>query len=96
MEKNTESVENKLQELIDRNNLGKILTIDTVKDLVWHEEGDKAFNEFTERVLGYFNNIRDVDELNGILQVFNDAWNYFPHKCLNGQSPAQVVGEDKK
>jgi hypothetical protein len=87
-----ESVENKLQELINQYNLGSVLTVDVVKDLVWREEGDKAFNDFIEEAFGYFKDIKDVNELNRILQTFNDAWNYFPHKSLNGKSPMQVVG----
>jgi len=93
--KNAESVENKLQELINQYNLGEVLTIDMIKDLVWREEGDKAFNSFIEKASNHFNNIKDVNELNRVLQVFNDTWNYFPHKCLNGKSPMQAVEESK-
>jgi len=93
---NVKSVENKLQELINQNNLGGILTVEMIKDLVWQEEDDKAFNGFIQKTLGYFNDIKDIDELNRILQIFNGAWNYFPHKCLDGKSPMQVVGESKK
>lgn len=89
------SVENKLQELINQYNLGKVLTVDVVKDLIWDEEGDEAFDNFIQRAFGYFKNVKDINELNSILQVFNDAWNYFPHKSLNGKSPMQVVAESK-
>jgi uncharacterized protein with von Willebrand factor type A (vWA) domain len=91
----TESVENKLQELINQYNLGKVLTVDVVKDLVWDEEGDEAFDNFIQRTFGYFKGVKDINELNSILQVFNDAWNYFPHKSLNGKSPMQIVEESK-
>ncbi len=93
---NVELIEKKLQELINQNNLGGILTVEMIKDLIWHEEDDKAFNGFVQKTLGYFNDIKDIDELNRILQIFNDAWNYFPHKCLDGKSPMQAVGESKK
>jgi len=92
---NVKSVENKLQKLIDQYKLGEVLTIGMIKDLIWCEEGDKAFNDFIEEAFGHFKDVKDINELNRILQVFNDAWNYFPHKSLNGKSPMQVVEESK-
>lgn len=86
-------VENKLKELISQYNLEKVLTVGAVKDLIWEEEGDEAFDGFIQKTFSYF---KDVKELNSVLQVFNDAWNYFPHKCLNGKSPMQVTEEGKK
>ena len=25
------------------------------------------------------------------MQVIQDAWNYFPHRCLDGKSPAELM-----
>lgn len=30
-------------------------------------------------------------ELESVLELATDAWNYFPHKLLNGKSPAEMV-----
>ena len=88
---NAESVTNKLQELIKQYDLEEILTIDMIKDLIWHEEGDKAFHDFIAEAFGYFKDIKDTNELNRVLQVFNDAWNYFPHKSLDGLCPMEKI-----
>ena len=92
---NIKLAENKLQELINQYNLNEILTIDAVKDWIWREEGDDAFNGFNEKILDHFKDVRDIDEFNRILQIFNEAWNYFPHKCLNGKSPMQTTTESR-
>ena len=86
-------MEDKLKELISKNNLGEILTLDMIKDLIWREDGDKAFSEFTKKVISYFKNIKGINELNNIMQAFSDAWNYFPHKSLGGLSPTEKILE---
>ncbi len=30
-------------------------------------------------------------DLNEVLQITNDAWNYFSHKTLNGKSPFEIA-----
>ncbi len=32
-------------------------------------------------------------ELDNIIESINDAWNYFPHKVLDGLSPAEKILE---
>lgn len=94
--KDVKSVENRLKELISQNNLGEVLTMDMIKDWIWREEGEKSFGEFTKKVTSYFKNIKDINELNIMMQVFSDAWNYFPHRMLGGLSPAQKMLEYEK
>jgi len=38
-----------------------------------------------------YNEKNHSKEIEKILQLINDAWNYFPHKCLKGLSPAEMV-----
>jgi hypothetical protein len=49
--------------------------------------------ERIEALLGFFRrsmeNIDD-DDIDGFLTVIQDAWNYFPHRFLDGQCPAEV------
>lgn len=33
----------------------------------------------------------DPMELENVLELATDAWNYFPHKILKGKSPAEMV-----
>lgn len=35
-------------------------------------------------------------ELENIIEILNDAWNYFPHKILDGLCPAEVLSQDQK
>jgi len=32
-------------------------------------------------------------ELQNVLELVNDAWNYFPHKVIEGLSPAEKLLE---
>ncbi|MBI3282608.1 hypothetical protein HYZ70_00855 [Candidatus Curtissbacteria bacterium] len=35
-------------------------------------------------------------ELENIMDILNDAWNYFPHKILDGLCPAEVLSQNQK
>lgn len=37
----------------------------------------------------------DPMELENILEMATDAWNYFPHKILDGKSPMEVSDESR-
>lgn len=50
----------------------------------------KANNDYQEKWISYFAAEPDIDKLNKVLSVFTDAWNYFPHKSLNGKSPLDM------
>lgn len=56
----------------------------------------EAVNRYQKQCLQLFPEPNDVDEMNNILQVFIDAWNYFPHKELGGKAPNDLVQEAMK
>ena len=56
-----------------------------VKDAIFHEED----TDDMMKVVGMFDRGGDTSELSNILELVSDAWNYFPHKILNGLSPAE-------
>ncbi len=35
-------------------------------------------------------------ELESIIEILNDAWNYFPHRILNGLCPVEVLHQNKQ
>lgn len=35
-------------------------------------------------------------ELENIMEILNDAWNYFPHKILNGLCPVEILSQNQK
>jgi len=97
--KNKKEVEKELQNLIDRYHLNEKLTVEVIKNWVFEEKGEtvtESARRFQKRALDYFKNLKDIDELNEVLGIISDAWNYFPHKSLGGKSPAQLVKEELK
>ena len=60
-----------------------------VKDAIFHEED----NDDMMKVVAMFDRGGDATELENVLELVTDAWNYFPHKILNGLSPAEKLLE---
>lgn len=68
-------------------------TLDDVKDIVYNEEdtGDM------QKIIAMFDTGEESGpELSTVLETVTDAWNYFPHKLLNGLSPAEISLKGKK
>lgn len=66
-------------------------TLDDVKDAIYNEEE----NDDMQKVIAMFDDGNPVN-LSNAVEIATDAWNYFPHKVLNGLSPAEVLLEHKK
>ena len=67
-----------------------------VKKWVYEESGDPlgASHKFQDKFFEYFD--KTGADINEILQIATDAWNYFPHKTLGGKSPEQIIKEYQK
>ena len=65
-------------------------TLDHVRDAIYNEED----NDDMMKVVAMFDPGGDASELSDILELATDAWNYFPHKILDGISPADKLLED--
>jgi hypothetical protein len=63
--------------------------LDDIKEIIYNEESQ---DDLTQIVM-MFDNGQNLDEMNTILETTNDAWNYFPHKLLDGLSPAEKLLE---
>lgn len=83
-------IEQELIELLKETK--SVFTLDHVKDVIYHEEE----NDDMMKVVAMFDRGGDFSELSYILELTNDAWNYFPHKCLNGLSPMEMILKSKK
>ena len=57
-----------------------------VKNAIFNEEE----TDDMMKVVAMFDRGGDASELSNILELVTDAWNYFPHKLLNGLSPAEM------
>lgn len=66
-----------------------VFTLEHIKDIIYHEEE----TDDMMKVVAMFDRGGDISELSNILELTNDAWNYFPHKILNGLSPAEKILE---
>jgi hypothetical protein len=78
------------QELVDMlKETESDFTLDHVRDVIFHEED----NDDMMKVVAMFDRGGDASELSNVLELVTDAWNYFPHKALNGLSPAEKLLE---
>ena len=78
------------QELLDMLKETKSdFTLQNIKDVIYHEED----NDDMMKVVTMFDRGGDISELSNILELTNDAWNYFPHKIIGGISPAEKLLE---
>jgi hypothetical protein len=77
-------------------------TLDHVRDAIFYEEETDdmmkvvAMFDPSSRTQGvHYGAGRggDASELSNILELVNDAWNYFPHKVIGGLSPAEKLSE---
>ena len=76
------------QELSDMlKETGSDFTLDHVRDAIYHEED----NDDMMKVVAMFDRGGDATELENVLELVTDAWNYFPHKVLGGISPAEKL-----
>ena len=57
-----------------------------VKDVIYNEKEQ----EDMMHVMAMFDRGRP-DELSEVLDLVTDAWNYFPHKALDGKCPTEMV-----
>lgn len=94
--KKSQQFEKELKEFIEKFlPVGK-MSVETVKKWVYEENGAplEAVHKFQDNFFKYFDgNGADINEL---LQIAMDAWNYFPHKSLGDKSPFQVTEEYQK
>lgn len=56
-----------------------------ILDIIYHEEE----TDDMMKIVAIFDQV-DPMELENILELATDAWNYFPHKILNGKAPAEM------
>ncbi|MBU4331805.1 hypothetical protein KKD19_04025 [Patescibacteria group bacterium] len=95
--KKVSEVEKNLQKLLNDYKLSNKLTVAKIKSWIFNDDGEGAMdasNRFQKKWIQYFKDIQNIDELNKIMQVFVDAWNYFPHKSLNNKSPQEVFEQE--
>ena len=88
-------VEKELEELIHRLKIDDQISVQWVKDFTYNF--DLPTNQISKKYFGKLMDLipRDVSEkdFEKAMQVFNDAWNCFPQKIMNGKSPQDKLDE---
>jgi hypothetical protein len=67
-------------------------SLEHVKDVIYNEEDSNDY----QHVVTMFDRGGNISELSNIFELVSDAWNYFPHKALNGLSPTEKLLEYQK
>ena len=83
--KTRKEIEKKLKELLKQTKSD--FSLEDIKEIIYNE---KDQNDLA-KIIEMFDNGQNIDDLNSVLAIVNDAWNYFPHKCLEGLSPAEKL-----
>jgi len=79
-------LENKLKEV------GSDFDVEYIKQIIFEEDGTDDLTD----IIMLFDTGQGAVELQDILEIVNEAWNYFPHKVLNGLSPAEKLSEYRR
>jgi hypothetical protein len=85
-----EEIEEDLNQLLKETHSD--FSIRDIKDIIYEEEDHYDLM----KIVAMFDRGGDALELENILELAGDAWNYFPHKLLGGISPAEKALEHKK
>ncbi|MBI5152417.1 hypothetical protein HZA39_02690 [Candidatus Peregrinibacteria bacterium] len=93
--KTIKQVEDSLSSLIKKYRIQEKITVDEIKKWIWNASGHamEAVNQYHKKCFQLFPEPKDIDEMNDIMQVFTDAWNFFPHKELAGKAPNDLFQE---
>lgn len=66
-------------------------SLQDVKDAIYNETEEDDMTD----IIAMFDRGGDASELSNILELVTDAWNYFPHKLLDGRSPSEILESNK-
>lgn len=68
---------------------GSEFGLEDIKEIIYNEDGADAMTD----IIAMFDTGQGAIELQNIMETINDAWNYFPHKIIDGMSPAEKILE---
>lgn len=67
-------------------------SLEDIKDIIYYESSNDDFH----KLIAMFDRGGDASELDNILELVTDAWNYFPHQSLDGLSPTEKIQESRE
>lgn len=87
--KKCKETERELSRLLKK--INSPFSIEHIKDIIYREKDDDDL----VKIISIFDRGGGVKELEQILEIVNDAWNYFPHKNLGSLCPMDKILEYK-
>lgn len=88
--KRQKEIEEELQEMLDERK--SEFDLGYIKKIIYDEQDDDCLMQ----IVSIFDRGGDASELDNILEIVNDAWNFFPHKCLGGLCPMEKIVKENK
>jgi len=85
--KKRKEIEKEISQMLKE--INSLFNLGHIKDIIYHEED----SDDLMKIVSIFDRGGGAEELNKILEIVNDAWNYFPHKSLNGLCPMEKILE---
>lgn len=82
-------IEQELEEMLKETESD--FSLQHIKDAIFNEED----SDDMMKAVSMFDRGGDPSEMENIIDLVSDAWNYFPHKILNGLSPAEKILESQ-
>lgn len=83
-------IEQELKDML--NETESEFSLQDVKKIVFYEDD----SDDMMKIVALFDRGGDIVEMNNILELASDAWNFFPHEALGGISPAEKFLEISK
>ena len=83
----TGDFEKRLAEFLLRRCAGSGISVDDLKDIIWNGNDHTLISRAVSEIARQNPKAKFED----ILAILNEAWNNFPHKCLNGLSPSDII-----
>lgn len=86
---NREEIERELSTLILKTKSD--ISLEEIQDVIYEETDLDDLND----IIRMFD-MGSPYELQNAIELLNDAWNYFPHRVLNGLCPAEIVNQSQQ
>jgi hypothetical protein len=67
-------------------------TLDDIQRLIFNESDQIPPSHYIEQLLSLIRTPEARINDDVIIPIIRDAWNYFPHRRLNGRAPAEILG----
>lgn len=71
---------------------GHTASLDDIKTLIFEFDHD-GFDLYVRYFLQVFESHKNTVDIDAAVPIIQHAWNYFPHRFLDGRCPAEVVNE---